>query len=931
MRATIMASVFVSYSHKDGVWKDRLLRHFKALEQQGLEVTAWHDREIPGGGDWEAQIRAAMAAADAAVLLVSADFLASKFINEVEVPFLLARRANESLPVIPVVVLPCSWKLVPWLQKMNLRPPGGRPLSAGTEHEIEEHLVAIAEEVFRLVTTRSTPNPSLASDQTAPTRDNWRLVHPYGTLPNFTGRLSERRVLSEWLERENGPALLVLRALGGFGKTALVWHWLWNDVDPSRWPQVVWWSFYTKPSFDEFLVEVLGYLGHDAKALGVREGVRQLIETLRRSRVLLVLDGFERALREFSGLDAAYRGDEEEQPLGEGGTDCVSLGAQELLETISSFPSLSGRVLLTTRLRPRVVENRAGELLAGCREIELTALSKEDAVAFFRAEGVLGNRAEIETVCAQYGFHPLSLRLLAGLIVKDLKKPRDIAVAQRLDVSGDLIQRRHHVLEQSYASLPVEQKRLLSRIACFRGAVNYEALVAAAGGMPEGEVEAALQDLVERGLLHRDERDGRFDLHPIVRRYAYDFLGKEEQQETHRSLRDYFAAVPSAEKVKTLADLVPVIELYHHMVRAGEYDAAFEIFRDRLNEATYYQLGAYELRIELLRALFLDGEDQPPRLRDERDQAWTLGDLGNCYGLSGQPRRAVSLFERHNEICAKLDDKENLAVGLGSLASLAQMPIGALRSAEANLRREIELGREISDAWEEAIGHQALGRTLRILGRWEEAEGELSAALETLEEQRQVQSQGLIWAYRALLHLLHLRTTGALDFAETRASALAAAHRALELADETARTWHPYERDYVRAHWLLGAASRENGDLTEAEQHLGEALERCRRINMVESEADILIDLGRLRMAQGETAARRFGEEAVGIAARCGYVLQEADAHLLLSHLDKAAGEPAGAREHAARARELATCDGPPDYTYKVAYDEAGALLAEVG
>src|SRR6185295_20215529 len=168
MRATIMASVFVSYSHKDGVWKDRLLRHFKALEQQGLEVTAWHDREIPGGGDWEAQIRAAMAAADAAVLLVSADFLASKFINEVEVPFLLARRANESLPVIPVVVLPCSWKLVPWLQKMNLRPPGGRPLSAGTEHEIEEHLVAIAEEVFRLVTTRSTPNPSLASDQTAP-------------------------------------------------------------------------------------------------------------------------------------------------------------------------------------------------------------------------------------------------------------------------------------------------------------------------------------------------------------------------------------------------------------------------------------------------------------------------------------------------------------------------------------------------------------------------------------------------------------------------------------------------------------------------------------------------------------------------------------------------------------------------------------------
>jgi hypothetical protein len=32
----------------------------------------------------------------------------------------------------------------------------------------------------------------------------------------------------------------------------------------------------------------------------------------------------------------------------------------------------------------------------------------------------------------------------------------------------------------------------------------------------------------------------------------------------------------------------------------------------------------------------------------------------------------------------------------------------------------------------------------------------------------------------------------------------------------------------------------------------------------------------------------------------------------------------------AKKARDLATCDGPPDYTYKAAYDEAGALLAQL-
>jgi hypothetical protein len=42
-------------------------------------------------------------------------------------------------------------------------------------------------------------------------------------------------------------------------------------------------------------------------------------------------------------------------------------------------------------------------------------------------------------------------------------------------------------------------------------------------------------------------------------------------------------------------------------------------------------------------------------------------------------------------------------------------------------------------------------------------------------------------------------------------------------------------------------------------------------------------------------------------------------------------GDEGAALAHAQKARELATCDGPPDYTYKVAYEEAGALLARLG
>jgi hypothetical protein len=118
------------------------------------------------------------------------------------------------------------------------------------------------------------------------------------------------------------------------------------------------------------------------------------------------------------------------------------------------------------------------------------------------------------------------------------------------------------------------------------------------------------------------------------------------------------------------------------------------------------------------------------------------------------------------------------------------------------------------------------------------------------------------------------------------------------------------------------------GELEAAEQHLGEALVLCRRSNAVEVEADILIDLARLRLSVAASEeARRIAEEALAITVRCGYVLKGADAHLVLAQLAKDRGDATALREHATEALRLATCDGPPDYTYKAAYDEATALL----
>jgi hypothetical protein len=63
-----------------------------------------------------------------------------------------------------------------------------------------------------------------------------------------------------------------------------------------------------------------------------------------------------------------------------------------------------------------------------------------------------------------------------------------------------------------------------------------------------------------------------YDLHPIVRRYAYSRLTNPTA--THTQLVSYFEPVPPPERVRTLDDLRPTIELYHHLVHAGRYDEA---------------------------------------------------------------------------------------------------------------------------------------------------------------------------------------------------------------------------------------------------------------------------------------------------------------------------------------------------------------------
>ena len=75
--------VFLSYSHRDEELCERFLIHLSQLKREGL-IAPWSDRLIAAGTDWTGAIDENLNSAHVIILLVSPDFLASDYCNDVE-------------------------------------------------------------------------------------------------------------------------------------------------------------------------------------------------------------------------------------------------------------------------------------------------------------------------------------------------------------------------------------------------------------------------------------------------------------------------------------------------------------------------------------------------------------------------------------------------------------------------------------------------------------------------------------------------------------------------------------------------------------------------------------------------------------------------------------------------------------------------------
>jgi len=138
--------VFISYSHADSEWLRRLRVHLRPLERMGI-VDIFDDTKIEIGTPWRGQIETALESAKFAILLVSADFLASDFIHENELPPLLSAAESDGAMILPIIVSPCAFEQTEGLAQFQAANSPSNPLISVTKSEQEAVLARVANAV----------------------------------------------------------------------------------------------------------------------------------------------------------------------------------------------------------------------------------------------------------------------------------------------------------------------------------------------------------------------------------------------------------------------------------------------------------------------------------------------------------------------------------------------------------------------------------------------------------------------------------------------------------------------------------------------------------------------------------------------------------------------------------------------------------------
>ncbi len=409
----------------------------------------------------------------------------------------------------------------------------------------------------------------------------------------FVGRETELRDLSDWANRSDPTNLLLFEAIGGNGKSMLTWEWTTKHATNARlakdpWAGRFWYSFYERGAImEDFCQRALAYMTGrplaEFKKRKTAEMRDELFALLHARPWLLILDGLERVLVAYHRIDAAEVPDEEanaptDKILNRNPCDAIRDEDSDLLRALAACAS--SKVLVSSRLTPRVLVNPSGQPIPGARRITLPGLRPPDAEALLRQCGITGESAAIQDYLRQNcDNHPLVIGILAGLIANYLPD-RDNFDSWSSDPSGgaaldlsklDLIQRRNHILHAAIAALSNGSRQLLSTLALLSESVDSKTLEAFNPHLPPEPEEVHKLEPPEKDW---DWDDDLCENEKAERRTQYE-AALARRKEYEKALGAWRAAAEVREAPKKLAETVRDLEqrgLLQYDGREHRYD-----------------------------------------------------------------------------------------------------------------------------------------------------------------------------------------------------------------------------------------------------------------------------------------------------------------------------------------------------------------------
>lgn len=346
----------------------------------------------------------------------------------------------------------------------------------------------------------------------APSMDGPRF--DWGDAPmvtTFYGREWELNLLSSWVIQERCRVVSVL-GLGGIGKSTLVVRLMHQLAE--QFEVVIWRSLRDAPTYESLLDECLQVLAphllHDV-SVNLEQRLSLLLECMRRSRVLLVLDNLEALLEEDKSTGHMRPGYE---------------GYARLLRQIAETEHQSC-LLLTSREKASDLVPLEGNR-APVRVLRLARLDIDACERLLAEKDVVGSTSERTQLIEAYAGNPLALKIVAQTIVDLFDGQIALFLEQDEVVFGGV----RELLDEQYAHLADLEWTVLCWLAIMREPVTIEELHALLM-MPVSarEVLEAIGGLLRRSLIERGPQPGSFTLQSVVLEYVTTRLVAEASRE----------------------------------------------------------------------------------------------------------------------------------------------------------------------------------------------------------------------------------------------------------------------------------------------------------------------------------------------------------------------------------------------------------------